>query len=418
MIEPDDAMKLVVITYGTEGDTRPLVALCRALMDAGHRVQLLADRNTLSTAHALGVPATALAGDIRGTLDADNAIGKVVADGHSPGRAARALAGIANAHAQAWLKALVEAGQGCDGIVISGLAGFVGLSAAEALRVPAIGTGMIPLTATAEFAHPFLPPRLVPRWLRRASHEFVNGMLWRAFRAATNCARASVCGLPPQRTLWKGHPMLYGVSPTLMPQPADWPGYAMVCGQWVHETQDVTPPAGLADFLAQGEAPVYVGFGSMMGFNPTQAREAIVGALAGRRAVFQPGWSGIETSGLPDHIFVVGETPHQWLFPKMSAVVHHGGSGTSHSAARAGVPAVVVPFAGDQPFWADRLWRLGVAPEPVPARQLNVQRLRRAIDAAQDARMRAKAREVGERMRAERGLAVAVNKIERLLSRT
>lgn len=410
-------MKLAVITYGTEGDTRPLVALCRALMDAGHQVHLLADRNTLSTAHALAVPATALAGDIRGTLDARNAIGQVVAKGQSPGRAAQALAGIANAHAEAWLRALMEVGQDCDGIVISGLAGFVGLSAAEALRVPAIGIGMIPLTPTADFPHPFLPPGMVPRWLHRPSHDLVNGMLWRAFRAATNRARAVVCGLPPRRTLWKGHPMLYGVSPTLLPRPADWPANALVCGQWMHEAPEFTPPAGLADFLAHGEAPVYVGFGSMTGFDAEQALEAIAGALAGRRAVFNPGWSGMDTSGLPGHVFVLGDTPHAWLFPRMAVVVHHGGSGTSHSAARAGVPSVVVPFAGDQPFWADRLCRLGVSPAPVPARRLNAQRLRRAIDAAQANGMRAKARDVGERMRQERGLAVAVRQIEQLVGR-
>ncbi|WP_369679462.1 glycosyltransferase, partial [Burkholderia ubonensis] len=104
--------------------------------------------------------------------------------------------------------------------------------------------------------------------------------------------------------------------------------------------------------------PVYVGFGSMAGFDRASLTDALVTALDGRRALFYPGWSGIDTSALPKHVFVVGDTPHRWLFPRTSMVIHHGGSGTTHSAARAGVPSVVVPFAGDQFFWANRLQRL------------------------------------------------------------
>lgn len=407
-------MKFVVLTYGTDGDTRPMIALCRALMHAGHSAHLLADRGTLDAADTLGVPCSAIAGDIRGMLDPAAGISGVVEEGPSFSRTARALAHIANTHAEAWMRAAVGAGQGCDGLILSGLAGFVGLSAAQALRIPAIGTSIIPLTPTAEFASPFLPPRWVPRPLHRASHRAVNQLFWRAFRTAINRARAAVCGLPSLGGLPQGHPMLYGVSPTLLPQPRDWPDNARVCGQWPLPTRSWSPPAQLADFLAAGEAPVYIGFGSMVGFDRRRMRNVIVEAVGGRRAMLHPGWSGIDTAGLPSNIFVVDETPHAWLFPRMSAVVHHGGAGTAHTATRAGVPSVVVPFAGDQPFWAERLRRLGVAPPPLDARKMTARQLSTAIELAERPAIRERARELGEAMREEDGLAVAVDEIERL----
>jgi len=348
-------MKFVVVTYGTEGDARPLAALCRALIDCGHEARLLADRSTLGSAESLAVPTTALAGDIRGDLQAGGAIADVVAGKSGFAATAKALARIANGSAEAWLREIVACARGSDAIVVSGLAAFVGLSAAEHLGVRAIGAGLIPITPTSEFASPFLPPRWVPHWLNKASHRLVDAMLWRAFRGATNTARARACRLAPRRAEWTSHPMLYGISPSLLGRPSDWPADARVCGQWLVPAPEWSPPPPLRDFLGAGEAPIYVGFGSMAGFDPRRLVAEVVVAVAGRRSLFAPGWSGADTSSLPENFFVIGETPHDWLFPQTALVVHHGGSGTSHSATRAGVPSVVVPFAGDQFFWADRL---------------------------------------------------------------
>lgn len=409
-------MKFVVVTYGTEGDARPLAMLCRALMDAGHEARLLADAATLGAASALGVPTTALAGDIRGELQPGGGISTVVSGADGFASTAKALARIANANADAWMRTVLEAGEGCDAVIVSGLAAFVGLSAAERLGVQAIGTGLIPITPTTAFPSPFLPPGRVPRLLNRTSHRFVNAMLWRAFRKATNTARERVCGLPPRRTLWTDHPMLYGVSPALLPRPADWPDNARVCGQWAVPAPDWSPPQALRDFLDAGEAPIYIGFGSMVGFDHRRLLDAVVGASAGRRTLFNPGWSGSDTSGLPGNVFVMDEAPHSWLFPRTSLVVHHGGSGTSHSATRAGRPSVVVPFAGDQFFWADRLHAAGVAGKPVSGKTLSAAALARGIEDAGHAQVRARARILGEAMAVEDGLTTAVSEIEVLMS--
>lgn len=410
-------MKLTVITYGTEGDARPPAALCRALMGAGHTVHMLGDRSTLGTARALGVPASALSGDIRGTLDPGGSIAGVIEKGNSFSEGAKALASIANQNTQAWMREILEAGVGSDALLVSGLAVFAGLSAAEKLGVPVVALGMIPLHPTRDFASPFLPPKIVPAFLNRASHHFVNAMLWRAFRKATNAARVEVAGLPPRKENWTEHAMLYGISPTLMPKPAEWPENVWVCGQWVRPAREWTPPPSLADFLSAGEAPLYVGFGSMVGFDRKQMLEAIVTGVAGRRALFYPGWSGMEAANLPSNFFALGDTPHDWLFPQTSLVIHHGGSGTTHSAARAGAPAVVLPFTGDQPFWARRLEKLGVASGALNGAKLNAADLGRAIEFAELADTRARAKEIGARMAKEDGLAEALRRIEQLLAR-
>src|SRR5262245_48888694 len=166
-------MKFIVATYGTEGDARPFAALCRGLMDAGHEARLLADAATLGSARSLGVPTTALAGDIRGTVGSHRVIAGVVAKGGGFNATASALAKIANERAESWMRTIIEAGEGHDAILVAGLAAFAGFSAAEYLGVKAIGAGMIPITPTAAFPSPFLPPRWVPRLLNRASHAFV-----------------------------------------------------------------------------------------------------------------------------------------------------------------------------------------------------------------------------------------------------
>jgi UDP:flavonoid glycosyltransferase YjiC (YdhE family) len=408
-------MKIVVATYGTEGDARPFAALCRGLMDAGHEARLLADGATLGSAEALGVPTTALGGDIRGALSRDHAIGGVVAKGGGFNTTAQALAKIANENAESWLRTIIEVGQGCDAILAAGLAGFVGFSAAEYLGAKGIGSGMIPITPTAAFPSPFLPPKLVPRLLNRASHRFVNAMLWKAFRDKTNVARA-MFKLPPRETVWTEQPMVYGVSPDLLAVPPDWPANVHLCGQWLAQNSAWMPPPALANFLAAGEAPIYIGFGSMTGFDNARLLDALVEAMTGRRALFHPGWSGINPKLLPDNFLPIGDTPHDWLFPRTGAVIHHGGSGTSHSAARAGVPSIVVPFAGDQFFWAERLRQAGVAPAAVDGRRPTADAIARALDFAAAARVRNGARVLGEAMRAENGVVDAVAAIEHIVA--
>ena len=407
-------MRLVALTYGTEGDTRPLAALCRALMDTGDEVMLLADAGNLGSARDLGVPHASLAGDVRGVLQPSNGISSVVASKKGVKATTQALARIANEHADAWMRQVLDVAAGSDGLIVGGLTAYIGFSAAEKLKIPVIAAGMIPLTPTEAFPSPFLPPRSIPRWLNRFSYRLVAELLWRAFRKATNAARANV-GLPPGDKIWLGHPIIYGISPTLLPRPTDYPDSAWMCGQWVRPVREWAAPQSLQEFFDVGEAPIYVGFGSMVGFDQRALLDAVIAAVGGRRALFYPGWSDAHSLQLPLNFFVLGDTPHDWLFPRTSLVIHHGGSGTTHSSARAGVPSIVLPFAADQFFWAERLRELGIAPASPSGQRVSAGSLSRAIDAAGTAETRARASAIGAQMRTEDGLAVAVEKVHGLL---
>jgi sterol 3beta-glucosyltransferase len=305
-----------------------------------------------------------------------------------------------------------EVAQGSDALLFAGLAAFVGLSVAEALDIPSIGAGMFPLTPTREFTTAFMRPRRLPGWANRMSHQFFTALTWMLFRPAINAARKQLFGAAPRRRMWEGYPVLYGCSPALVPRPADWPANAELCGAWqLQAPGEWQPPESLERFLSAGEPPVYVGFGSMAGFDRARLLAALLDAAGPRRVLFYPGWSGIDVSQLPRNFHVLGDTPHDWLFPRTSLVVHHGGAGTTHAAARAGVPSVVLPFAGDQFFWAGRVRMAGIGTACEAAAKLDGNTLTKLMEAATAPSVRERARTVALRMRHEDGVDNAADRL-------
>jgi sterol 3beta-glucosyltransferase len=225
-------MKLVAVTYGSEGDTRPIAALCRALMDSGDEVIFLADGGTLGGARDLGVLHAALAGNFREVVESSSVLSSTVPVKNSLNATAKILTHLARENSETWMRQILEAAAGADGVIVSGLVADIGFSAAEKFGIPAVGAGMIPLTPTSAFPSPLLPPGPIPRWLNRFSYRLFDEILWLAFRKATNAARATV-GLPSGRDNRSGRAILYGISPTLLPRPDDWPDNARMCGQWL-----------------------------------------------------------------------------------------------------------------------------------------------------------------------------------------
>ncbi|MNV46237.1 4'-demethylrebeccamycin synthase [compost metagenome] len=339
----------------------------------------------------------------------------LVSRGNARLAASRGLARMAQRHVPGWMRQADAAAAGCDAVLTGGLAAFVGLTVAEHHGLPVIGTGMIPLTPTAGFPSPFLPRLRLPGALNRLSYTLVNQAVWRTFRRPINAARRAL-GMPGRASLWRDLPMLYGISPSLLPPPPDWPANHRICGQWRAPEHGWQPPPDLQAFLEAGPAPVYLGFGSMTGFDRDQVLPALLAALAPRRVLLFPGWAGLPSAPLPPNVFVIGPTPHEALFPRCALIIHHGGSGTTHSACRAGVPSLVMPFAADQFFWADRLHRLGVAPAALSPKRLDAARLASAIAVAERADTRSRAVALGRAMTVEDGVAVGVAAIEAYLS--
>jgi UDP:flavonoid glycosyltransferase YjiC (YdhE family) len=201
-----------------------------------------------------------------------------------------------------------------------------------------------------------------------------------------------------------------------VPFPKDWDDFMHVTGYWFLEPPaGWEPPVDLMNFLQSGPPPIYIGFGSIPSSKPEETADLVMQALArtGQRGVLSSGWGGLKKETLPETVFMIGSMPHSWLLPQMAAVVHHGGVGTTAAGLRAGIPAIVTPFFGDQPFWAQRVYELGVGPRPIPRRRLTVERLSESIRSAlSDRAMQARAASLGEFIRAENGIARAVAVIE------
>ena len=230
-------------------------------------------------------------------------------------------------------------------------------------------------------------------------------------------------GLPPlgpvaahrarERRAW---PVQHGFSPLVVRRPRDWRRGLDVSGYWwPYDGEDARLPSALRDFLDAGPAPVFVGLGSATVPDPGRLSAEVVRALrtAGLRGVIQRGWGELRADG--DDMFTVGEVPHSVLFPRMAAVVHHAGAGTTAAGLRAGVPAVPVPIQFDEGFWAARLVSLGVSPGSLSFRGLRAERLAPAlVRATTEPSYRRRARDLAERLRAEDGVAPVAEAIGRL----
>jgi sterol 3beta-glucosyltransferase len=211
-------------------------------------------------------------------------------------------------------------------------------------------------------------------------------------------------------------PVLLAFSRHVLPPPPDWPESVRVTGYWfLNEGQSWHPPPGLLEFLSAGPPPVMVGFGSMAGRNPARTTRIVLDALmqSGQRGLIVTGWGGLGISNPPAGVHAIEFAPYDWLLPRVAAVVHHGGAGTTAAGLHAGKPTVICPFVSDQPFWGKRVTALGVGPPPIPQRKLTAPKLARAIQqAVSDTAMRQRAAELGAQIRAEDGIASAVDFIE------
>ncbi|GAB7106583.1 glycosyltransferase [Streptomyces phaeofaciens JCM 4814] len=269
---------------------------------------------------------------------------------------------------RAQYEAVAAAAEECDAVVATGLVPAVAgaQSVAETLGIPFVYVSFFPTMLPS----PHHAPLPLPLW------PFPPGMtdnreLWdlnaRSFDAlygpGLNAHRESL-GRPPvddvRGHVFTGRPWL-AADPVLAPwrEPADLD--VVQTGAWV--LADERPlPAGLTAFLDAGEAPVYVGFGSMpMRESKDIAQVAVEAVRAqGRRLLVGRGWADLGVIDDQDDCFTVDEVNHQALFRRVAAVVHHGGAGTTTTAARAGAPQVVVPQIADQPYWAGRVADLGI----------------------------------------------------------
>jgi len=418
-------MRITILTVGSRGDVQPYVALGAGLRAAGYDVRVATHASFREAIEAHGLEFRPLAGDPRELIRGSD--GRAwLESGESVLRFVRRFLRLFRPLLRAHLADVQAACVGSDAIIFAPLA-FAGWHVAESLGVPCWMAAIQPVTPTRVF--PAMP--LAARDTRGGTYNLLTHTVyeqlgWQSLRPTLNRWRRECLGLRPvplsgpmRLMRHRRTPVLYGFSSIVVPKPADWSAWYDLTGYWTLDVPESwQPPTHVVEFLDRGPTPVYVGFGSMVPRDTEETSIVVLGALrrAGVRGILATGWTGKTFDASSPDVLVLDEIPHDWLFPRVAAVVHHGGAGTTAAAMRAGRASVVLPFFADQPFWGRRVAALGVGPTPVPVQDLTVDRLAQAINAAvRDPDITQRAATLGTRLRAEDGVGNAVAAVSRVL---
>ncbi len=413
-------MKLTITAAGTRGDVQPYVALGTGLAAAGFDVQMLTSDDFESLVTHAGLGFRSIGGSIEQTLQSDE--WRQTVEGGNFLKIMRKMNEEMTRRAHE-LAAKVPSLLADSDLIVAGTGGVPGtVAVAEKSGKPLVLAFVFPITPTRDYASPLMPFDSLGGALNRASFYLMQAALWQTGRVGDLTVRRELGIAPPPRLrgavprmIQHGTPLLYGFSRHVLPPSVEWSANIHTTGYWFLD-QTWTPPDDLIAFLERGASPVYIGFGSMSARNPEESAKIALDALAlsGQRGVIASGWGGLHAEDLPDNVYMLRSAPHGWLFPRMSAVVHHGGAGTTAAGLRAGVPTVIIPFMGDQAFWGRRTAHLGVGTAPIPRKRLTAQSLAAAITrTVTDQAMRQRAAELGEKIRAEDGISNAVQVIQR-----
>ncbi|KAK1832819.1 glycosyltransferase family 28 domain-containing protein [Podospora conica] len=446
---PPPRLNVVIQIVGSRGDVQPFVALGQVLRDTyGHRVRIathptfqqFVEENGLEFFSIGGDPAELMAFMVKnpGLMPGVEAL--------KSGEIKKRRQGIETILKGTW-RSCIEAGNGLGppvqqakanepvdeqyrmpgdprdkpfiaDAIIANPPSFGHINIAEKLGIPLHIMFTMPWSPTRAFPHPLANIESTNTdvvMTNYISYAMVEMMTWQGLGDVINRFRTKILDLEPLSLIWAPGilsrlriPTTYCWSPALIPKPADWAAEVTIAGfYFLNLASSYTPPPDLAAFLAAGPPPVYIGFGSIVVDNPNFLTRTIFDAvsMAGVRALVSKGWGGLgaDSVGIPDNVFMLGNCPHDWLFQHVSAVVHHGGAGTSAAGIKCGKPTVVVPFFGDQPFWGAMIARAGAGPAPIPFTKLNSEALATAIAQALKPETLAKAEELGAKIREERG---------------
>lgn len=417
-------MRITILTIGTRGDIQPFIALGLGLQQAGHTVQLAAPSLFESFIHSYGLNFAPLSYDPHKLMAQEERQGHLNC-GQNHIRLTLEWVKLFRPLIERFLNESWSICQKTEAIICSTFH-FGGTHIAEKLGVPCYMADLSPLSPTQEFPSFYSPQLRLGGTYNRLTSTIVEEIFWQLIRPFINQWRVESLGLSPlprfgsgARIRGEGLPNFCAFSPSVIPKPADWSDRTYITGYWfLDRASDWQPPAGLVDFLADGPPPVYVGFGSMFSPDPEALTSLVIEALSrsGQRGILGTAWGGLRTAGLPDSVFKIDSIPFDWLFPQVAAVVHHGGAGTTSAGLRAGVPSILVPFFAEQPSWGYKVAQLGVGPAPIPVKKLSVERLAAAIQTAvSDETMKARAQALGQKIRAENGVAKAIEVFHKYL---
>ncbi|KAJ0244369.1 Sterol 3-beta-glucosyltransferase UGT80A2 [Hirschfeldia incana] len=411
-------MQIVMLIVGTRGDVQPFVAIAKRLQEYGHRVRLATHANFREFVLAAGLEFYPLGGDPKVLA------GYMVKNkGFLPSGPSEIP--IQRKQMKDIIYSLLPACEEPDpgtGVsfkadaIIANPPAYGHTHVAEALRIPIHVFFTMPWTPTSEFPHPL--SRVKQSAGYRLSYHIVDSLIWLGIRDLINDLRKKKLKLRPVSYLSGTHgyssniPHGYMWSPNLVPKPKDWgPQIDVVGFCFLDLASNYEPPAELVEWLEAGDKPIYIGFGSLPVQEPEKMTEIIVEALqrTKQRGIINKGWGGLGNLKEPkDFVYLLDNVPHDWLFPRCKAVVHHGGAGTTAAGLKAACPTTIVPFFGDQPFWGERVHARGVGPAPIPVDEFSLHKLEDAINFMLDDKVKSSAETLAKAMKDEDGVAGAV----------
>ncbi|KAF4626342.1 hypothetical protein G7Y89_g11818 [Cudoniella acicularis] len=430
---PPPPLNIVIHVVGSRGDVQPFVALGRELKNSyGHRIRLathgtfkkFVEENGLEFFEIGGDPAELMAFMVNNPslIPSMKSI--------KAGDVGKRRKGMAEILQGCW-RSCADASEIKDdedtsnepevrpfiaNAIIANPPSFAHIHCAQKLGIPL--HLIMPWSPTYDFPHPIAniqSSNASGSMTNELSYTLVDMMTWQGLGDLINKFRKETLGLElltqaaATSMLHRLRiPYTYCWSPALIPKPKDWGSHISISGfYFLSLASNYQPDAELAEFLAAGSPPVYIGFGSIVVEDPNAMTKLIFEAVkkTGQRALVSKGWGGFGGDELekPDGVFMLGNCPHDWLFQHVSCVVHHGGAGTMSAGISLGRPTVIVPFFGDQPFWGSMVARAGAGPSPIPFKELTAERLAGGILEALKPETLERAKELGERIREERG---------------
>lgn len=451
-VSPPPALNVVIHVVGSRGDVQPFVALGKVLkVTYGHRVRLathpnfkdFVQENGLEFFNIGGDPTQLMAFMVKnpGLMPGFNSIvrGDV---GQRRKDVAEYIQGCWRSCYQAGDGMASRAGDkddtGSDAAarpfiadcIIANPPSFAHIHCAEKLGVPLHIMFTMPYSPTQAFPHPLANIQSSdadPHVTNYISYAMIEVLSWQGLGDIVNRFRKKCLGLDPVTSMWAPGmlqrlkvPHTYCWSPALIPKPKDWASHISISGfYFLNLASNYTPTPELQAFLQAGPPPVYIGFGSIVLNDPDSMTQLIFEAskLTGQRVLLSKGWGGIGADKLtvPDNVHMLGNVPHDWLFKHVSCVVHHGGAGTTAAGISAGRPTLVVPFFGDQAFWGSMIARAGAGPEPIPHKQLTADKLADAINFCLRPESLNLAKELADKIAAERGSDVGAQSFHQFL---
>ncbi|TDP47224.1 glycosyltransferase [Zavarzinia compransoris] len=416
-------MRITILAVGTHGDVRPFIALSHGLQARGHEVTITTGRNFEGLIRGAGIGFSPMTADYEKLMRNSP---EMVEAGNNLFKGTKLMRRLLMDMASHWAEEGRAACKDTDLIIGQGSGTVLALSLAEALKVPSVQVQFQPITPCRDIPPVMLPPMpfRLPGFLNMGLYQGLRFTIWQLFKDAINDVVRKDLGLKPvtySELYFDDNPdrrrVLYAYSEQVVPRSRDWTAMAQVTGYWFLDEADAwTPPEDLANFLAAGDKPVYIGFGSMLTQKAEDVTRKVLTAVkeTGCRAVLATGWGGLAADpALADpNVFVLKSAPHDWLFPRMAAAIHHGGAGTTAAACRAGIPSLIMPFITEQAFWSARLEEKGIAAPRLNRKTVTARDFQRGLARLLDPAMKARAEALGTKIRAENGVERAIAQLE------